>query len=95
MTRKIRRLIIRQQIFLIMETEFTIDLLKLLRKYNMLNDNLTKAIDNFERNEKIKIEYEDITKSGTSGKEALNNLSRKYFCSSKNIEAIIYHKKDN
>lgn len=69
-----------------MKEELQIDLLEVLVKHNVVP--LTVL-----RNEKIKMEYNNLRTGGVKSKEARRLLAEKYFTSDKNIESILYGKK--
>lgn len=69
-----------------MNDELRFDLIKVLIKHKILPET-------FLRNEEIIIEYRNLRDAGVKGKEAMKQLSEKYFTSTKNIEFIIYEKK--
>jgi hypothetical protein len=72
----------------VMTKEFVLDVLSVFTKYKYLPNN-------FVRNFKIQIEYKELRDSGMSGKEAREKLSNDYCTSIKNIEFILYGKKNN
>lgn len=46
------------------------------------------------RNEKIRLEYAKLKEEGIKPKTAREHLANKYFISEKNLETILYYKKE-
>ncbi len=70
-----------------MKDELQIDLLEVFVKHKVVP--LTVL-----RNEKIKVEYRKMKEEGIKPKEARALLAEKYFTSEKNIETILYSRKE-
>ncbi|MEW6507200.1 MAG: hypothetical protein AB1432_05585 [Bacteroidota bacterium] len=71
-----------------MPKEFVLDILSVCAKHKYLPDNIV-------RNFKILSEYKELRLNGMSGKDAREKLSNDYCTSIKNIEFILYGKKNN
>ena len=71
-----------------MNEELKLDLLEVFVKHNVIPVTIL-------RNEKIKYEYHELRERGAKGKTARLALAEKYFVSEKNIENILYTKKNN
>ncbi len=72
----------------VMTKEFVLDILSVCAKHKYLPEN-------FVRNFKIQAEYKELRLNGMTGKEAREKLSSEYCTSIKNIESILYGKKNN
>jgi len=72
----------------VLKEEFVIDLLTVCSKHGIVPDT---AIRNF----KVKQDYKKFKAEGMTGKDSREKLSEKYFTSEKNIEFILYGKKNN
>ena len=71
-----------------MTKEFVLDILHVCSKHGYLPEN-------FVRNFKIQTEYKELRLNGMPGKDAREKLSDDYCTSIKNIEFILYGKKNN
>lgn len=70
-----------------MTKEFILDILRVCTKHGYLPDTIV-------RNFKIQVEYKELRYMGMSGKDAREKLSNDYCTSIKNIESILYGKKN-
>ena len=71
-----------------MKDELHIDLLEVFVKHHVVPETAL-------RNEKIRMEYKKMKTDGIKPKEARAKLAEKYFTSEKNIETILYSRRNN
>jgi hypothetical protein len=71
-----------------MKEELHIDLLEVFVKHQLVPEISL-------RNEKIRMEYRQMKEEGIKPKDARFSLAEKYFISEKNIESILYKKRNS
>jgi len=69
------------------DESFALDILHVLAKHGIIPDI-------YLRNEEIIAEYRQLIDTGMKGKEARKHLSEKYCTGVKNVEAILYKRKE-
>ena len=69
------------------DKQFELDILQVLVKH-------CKIPEKYLKDQKIRFEFDDLTRTGKQSKIAVAILAEKFNTSEKNIEYIIYHKKN-